>query len=365
MSKHTTVREPLFHVIKRSDMPLWKAWLIRIVSIILGLVIASLLCSLVSGKSPLLVPLSMLDGCFGSSVAIWVFLRDGALLLGVSLALVPAFKMKFWNLGGNGQILVGCLATTICMYYLGDKMPNWIVNILMIVSAIVAGALWAVIPAIFKACFKTNETLFTLMMNYVASGLVEFFIVLWRPKSGALNPLDRGHLPVIGNNYLLAIIVVAVLVVAVTIYFKFSKHGYEVTVVGESENTAKYIGINVKKVVIRTLILSGAICGIIGLLLSGAINYTVSSGMNANMGFTAIMTAWLGKFNPLVIILTSYFVMFLSKGMQDVRMVLGFTDDSLSSIVTGIIYFLIIACEFFISYKMIFRGKKSAKKEGK
>ena len=364
MSKTTTVKEPLFHIVKRSDMPLWKAWLIRIAAIIVGVAIASVVCGLVAHKNPLNFPGLLVSGCFATTRRLWVFLREGALLLGVTLALIPAFKMKFWNLGGNSQILIGCIASTACMFYLGGKLPDWVVNIIMIVAGIGAGALWAVIPAIFKACFNTNETLVTLMMNYITTALAGYCLFVWVPSgTSVLNPLTKGVLPTIINDNVLTLIVVAALVVFMTIYLKYSKHGYELSVVGESENTAKYIGINVKKVVIRTLLLSGAICGLIGLLLSGSINHTLTTSMDDNMGFTAIMAAWLSKFNPIVAIVMAFFITFISRGMSEVQIAFGFSESSVASIVTGIIYFAIIACEFFVSYKIVKRQKNKEKTE--
>ena len=369
MSKQNTVKEPLFHIVKRTEMPLWQAWLIRIVAIIVGLAVASVLCAAVAGKNPLDVPVSLINGCFGTERRLWVFLREGALLLGVTLALIPAFKMKFWNLGGNGQVLIGCIASTACMFYLGGKLPDWVVNIIMIVAAIAAGAIWAVIPAIFKACFNTNETLFTLMMNYITTALAAYCLVVWVPSgTSVLSPFTEGVLPTIINDNVLTLIVVAVLLVFMTVYLKFSKHGYELSVVGESEKTAKYIGINVKRVVIRTLVLSGAICGVIGLLLSGSINHTLTTSMDNNMGFTATMTAWLAKFSPLVAIFTSFFITFISRGMSEVQVSFGFSESSVANIVTGLVYFAIIACEFFVSYKIVGRSKnkeKSVKTETK
>ena len=178
-------------------------------------------------------------------------------------------------------------------------------------------------------------------------------------------PIEYANFPEIGNSYLLTIIVVALISALMFFYFKFSKHGYEVSVVGESENTARYVGINVKKVIIRTMVLSGAICGVIGLLLVGAINHTITPNLANNMGFTAIMAAWLGKLDPLAIILTSFFIMFIDKGMGAVRTEFDLTNTAASNIVLGIIYFAVIACEFFITYKVHFRTRQKAdKKEG-
>ena len=271
-----------------------------------------------------------------------------------------AFRMKFWNLGGNGQILMGCLATTACMFYLGGKWPDGVVIPLMIVSGILAGMVWALIPAIFKAFFKTNESLFTLMMNYLASGIVVGVLKVWvKSGSTSLLPIGDANLPEIGNQYLLTILVAVLITALMYVYLRFSKQGYEISVVGESENTARYIGINVRKVVIRTLAISGAICGLTGLLLSGAINHNITSTMDDNMGFTAIMAAWLGKFNPLVIVATSFFINFIDKGVGQVNTDFGLTNSAFSEVAIGIIYFFIIGCEFFIQYKIRRNAGKS------
>ena len=264
--------------------------------------------------------------------------------------------MKFWNLGGNGQILVGCLAYIAAMFYLGGKLPNFIVMLLGLIFGVLAGAVWALIPALFKAFFNTNESLFTLMMNYIASGLVTTFITIWvKTGSGVLSPLKNGVIPEVGNRYLLTILVFFILAGAMYAYLNYSKQGYEISVVGESNNTAKYIGINVRRVIIRTMIISGAIAGLVGAFLGGAINNTVSASSASNMGFTAIMTAWLATFNPLIMIASCFFITFVSKGMTQVRKDFKFTNDAIANIVIGIIYFTVIAVTFFLSYKVVFR----------
>lgn len=353
MSNNTS-REPLFHIAKRDNLPLYKAILIRAGAIVGAVFISSLICAIIFGTyNPFEVIGSIFDGAFGSKRRIWLLIRDTALLLGVGLALVPAFKMKFWNLGGNGQILMGALVTVAVMRSSLGANSTAIANVLMIVLAVLIGAIWAVIPAIFKAFFKTNESLFTLMMNYIAAGLVSYFINEWSTNgSGVLGQIYTGHLPEIMNPHLLTIIVVAVITAVMYVYMKHSKHGYEVAVVGESENTARYIGVNVKKVSIRTLALSGAICGIIGLLLAGSIDHSISEQTANNMGFTAIMVAWLAKFNPLMMILSSFFVAFLTRGMGQVQTDFNIYNNAVSSLVLGLIYFIVIGCEFFISYKI-------------
>ena len=342
------------HIVKREPMVWYKAVLVRAIAIIASLLVSAVVIMLLTSKNPIEIYSSMISGAFGSSLRIWSLLQNVAVLLCIALALTPAFKMKFWNCGGEGQVLVSGLATTAVMMFLGDTLPYPVLLIVMLAASVLAGIIWAVIPAFFKAMWNTNETLFTLMMNYVAIQLVAFFLKYFvKSGSGVLEPMPEHGLPVLfGQSYLLNIIIVAVFTVLVYIYLKKTKHGYEISVVGESENTAKYIGINVPKVVIRTLIVSGALCGIAGLLLVGGTNHTISTTTVDGRGFTAIMVSWLAKFNPVYMVMTSFLIVFLQKGAGQVS-----TDfrlpSAISDIVTGIILFFIIGCEFFLQYKIL------------
>lgn len=358
---NNTVHEPLFHIVKRDSMPKLNSFLIRIGSILFALIFCGILTMVLTGENPISVYATMFEGAFGSTRKFWKLMQSLAMLLCVSLALTPAFKMRFWNIGGEGQVLIGGLATTACMILLGDKVPNGLLILIMVVASVLAGAIWAIIPAIFKAKFNTNETLFTLMMNYVGIQLVSYFCMYWENPKGAgkIGIINRateaGWFPTIGGqNYLLNIIIVAIITVAMYIYLKYSKHGYEIAVVGESENTARYIGINVNKVILRTMALSGAVCGIAGLLLVGGTDHTISTSTADGRGFTAIMVSWLGKFNPIYMIFTSLLLVFLDAGADQISMIFGL-NQSFSEIITGIILFFIIGSEFFINYQLKFR----------
>ena len=366
--KEKKVREPLFHIAKRDNMPKWRAWLVRIIAVVLALLVSGIVTMLLTGENPISVYGTMIEGSFGTERRVWKFLQGIAMLLCVSLALTPAFKMRFWNIGGEGQVLIGGLATTACMICLGGKIPNPLLILIMIIASVAAGALWAFIPAVFKAKFNTNETLFTLMMNYVAIQLVSYFAMYWEnPKGsgsiGIINPETQcGWLPTIGDyEYLLNVIVVLVLTVFMYIYLKYSKHGSEISVVGESENTARYIGINVKKVIMRTMLLSGAVCGVAGLLLVGGTNHTITTTTAGGRGFTAIMVSWLAKFNPVYMILTSFLLVFLENGAGEIATIYGL-NESFADILTGIILFFIIGSEFFINYELkLTKSKKEVK----
>ena len=360
MQKNENSRhEPLFHIAKRSSVSMKKAIAVRAIAIVAALLVAGVFIFAITKRNPIEIYKQMFLGVFGSAHRITKALKSLAILLCISLAVTPAFKMKFWNCGAEGQALIGGLACAACMFYIGGSVPKWLLVIIMTVTSILAGAIWAVIPALFKAKWNTNETLFTLMMNYVATSLVAFFIKCWaKDGSGILRPMTEYGLPQLANtDYLLAVIVVTLLTVATYIYMKYSKHGYEITVVGESENTARYIGINVKKVIIRTMLLSGAICGLCGLLLVGGIDKTISTETIGGQGFTAIMVSCLGKFNPIFMILTSFLIVFLQVGTKQVSTSFRI-DTSLADITTAIILFFIIGCEFFINYKIMFRKKE-------
>ncbi len=359
--------EPLFHIIKRSSMPKWQSWLIRILSVVAALVICGFVTVVLTGENPIQVYAKMVDGAIGTERRLWILAQNTAMLLCVALAVTPAFKMKFWNIGAEGQVLAGGLATAACMIFLGDKLSPIVLMLVMIVSSIVAGAVWAFIPAFFKAHWNTNETLFTLMMNYIAMCIVSYFSYEWSvPKgSGHIGVINEatgaGWLPKIGGKaYLCNIIIVVVLTVFMYIYLKYSKHGYEISVVGESENTAKYIGISVKKVIMRTMLLSGLICGIAGFLLVSGTDHTINRDTAGGRGFTAIMVSWLAKFDPIYMILTSLLIVFLERGAGEISTTFGL-NDSFSEIITGIIIFFIIGSEFFVNYQLKFREKGANK----
>jgi simple sugar transport system permease protein len=251
------------------------------------------------------------------------------------------------------------------MIYLGDKLPSGLLLLIMFVAAIVVGGIWAFIPAVFKAKWGTNETLFTLMMNYVAIQLVAYFIIKWEmPKGsghvGIINQATQaGWLPYLGSNsYALVVGFVVIVTIGMHVYLKYSKHGYEISVVGESQRTATYVGISVDKVIIRTLILSGGICGFAGWLIVSGSDHTITTTLAGGMGFTGIMVSWLAQFNVIVMILCSLLIVFMGQGASEIATSFGL-NEAFGDILTGIIIFFIIGVEFFIHYKV--HTRKSGK----
>jgi len=354
---------------KRDGVPLWKSLGIRLIGLTLALIVCAVIIYALTKLNPLKVYAAMVKGAFGTNKRIWVTIRDIVMLLCISVGLAPAFKMRFWNIGAEGQVLVGGIASAACMIYLGKTIPTLPLLVIMFVLSLIAGGIWGTIPAVFKARWNANETLFTLMMNYIAIQLTSYFVAKWENPFGSntvgiINTTSKaGWFPAIGGQmYTLNVIIVLALAVMMFLYLRYSKQGYEIAVVGESENTARYAAINVKSVVIRTMAISGAICGIAGFIAVAGASHTISTSTAGGQGFTAIIVAWLSRFNTFIMMAISTLLVFLEKGAVEIASQFDL-NDFVSEMITGIILFFILGSEFFINYKVRFRrGKKGAGK---
>lgn len=361
-------REPLLRIAKRDSIARPKAYAIRVAGVLLSLVVSGVFIFAVTSLNPVQVYQAMFQGAFGSARRSWVTIRDAMMLLCIGVGLAPAFKMKFWNVGAEGQVLMGGILTAGLMRVLGSSLPTPALLVLMAAASLLAGCVWGIIPAAFKAYWNTNETLFTLMMNYVAIQLTSYCVALWEnPKGsntvGVINQSTQaGWFPeVFGQTYGLNVILVLALAIGMFVYLKYSKQGYEITVVGDSENTARYAGISVKRVTIRTMAISGAICGLAGFLAVAGASHTISTSTAGGRGFTAIIVAWLAQFNTFVMILISFLLVFLQKGAIQIASQFNLNDYA-SNVITGIILFFILGSEFFINYRVIPRGKEAEAK---
>lgn len=396
-NKASHMSEPLIRVVRRDGASRITAFFIKLAAIVLSFVVCLAVIYVLTGSAPAKVAEAMGAELFGfgtrsmnnimkayesspvegfvrgllSSKPFWRTVRDAMVMLCVAVALTPAFKMRFWNIGGEGQIMMGGLATATVMIFCADKLSPPLLIAAMLLSSLAAGLVWGIIPAIFKAKWNTNETLFTLMMNYIAIQLVMFFNIVWDTTGGAgyigmINKDTRaGWFPTdiaggfLGTeNYVIHLVSVLLVTVAVYIYLGFTKHGYEISVVGESENTARYAGINIKKVIIRTMCISGALCGLAGFMLVAGSTHTIAKDTSDQRGFTAIIVAWLSKFNPFMMIFYSFFIVFLSNGSKEIATRCGL-NEAASDVLTGIVLFFIIASDFFINYRLVFRQKKT------
>ncbi len=374
MAKSAKLKEPLIRIEKRDGLPLWKSVTVRVLAVLLALVIDAVFIYFITKLNPIDVYKTIFTGTFDWSFGPKMFqmkllrtLRDVALLLGIAVALAPAFKMRFWNIGAEGQVLVGALAAALCMQYLAPCVSAPVLYVVMIISSALIGAVWGFIPALFKAKWNTNETLFTLMMNYIAINIVCCVANIWRGEKSSMGTINAGTklgwFPnILGQGFTLNIIIVFALTVLVFVYLKYTKSGYEIAVVGESENTARYAGINVFKVILRTMAISGAICGLCGFMTVAGKDHTISANTAGGYGFTAIIVAWMSKFNTFIMMIIAFLIVFLEHGASEIASKFAVMNDYAADIITGIILFCLIGSEFFINYKIKFRRSVGAAK---
>ncbi|MDF2540352.1 MAG: branched-chain amino acid transporter permease [Herbinix sp.] len=350
-------QEPLIRIIKKAELSVSKMMVLSVLAFAAA-IIAGGIFILALGHNPFLVYATIVKGAWRSSIAVKGTIKIAIPLLIASLGITLAFQMKFWNIGAEGQIIMGAIfATYFALFF--DHLPHGILLVLMFLAGMVGGGLWALIPAFFKTKFGTNETLFTLMLNYIALYMIKYFAEgPWRDPSSSGFPkiasfTENARLDLIFGVHA-GWLIGLVLVIIVFIYLKFSKHGYEISVVGESINTARYAGMNVRKIIMRTMFFSGAICGIAGMAQATGAAYTLGEGVAGGVGFTAIIVAWLSRLNPVAILVVTVLFSILEKGSSVMQSTFGLSS-AVSGILQGIILFFILGFDFFTRYRFVFR----------
>ena len=350
------------HIVQRVSIDPKRAMLMRLLAIFLALVTGGLFL-LAVGFNPFSVYGTMIAGSVGSASNLRETIKIAIPLCISALGVALAFKMRFWNIGAEGQISVGAIAAS----FFALTFPDWPQAPLLLamgLAGFIAGGLWGLVPAYFKARFNTNETLFTLMMNYIAIFIIQLMREgPWRdPKSGFPKvPMfeKSARVPQVFGVHA-GWIVALVLVVLVYIYLTRTKQGYELTVVGENENTARYAGMNVKKIILRTMFLSAGIAGLAGMLQASGADRTLTETVAGGVGFTAITVSWLSQLNPLAILIVSALFGCLEKGSGTIRSVYNISPST-SQVFQGIILFFVLGAEFFINYKVVW-GRKGGPK---
>jgi len=359
--------EPWVRMVKRDGVSKKRAIAVRAIAIVGALIVGGILI-LLMGFNPISVYGDMINGSLGSPLVLRETARIAIPLLITGMGIALAFKMRFWNIGAEGQIIAGATAASYFALFHHQNMPPAALLLVMFAAAVVAGGIWGMIPAVFKAKWNTNETLFTLMLNYVAlEGLRFLQFGPWRDPTKLGFPViamfdTSARLPRVFGVHI-GWIIALVLVALVYIYMKKSKQGYEITVVGESIQTAKYAGINVKLVFLRTMFISGAIAGITGFVTVSGANFTISEDVTGGVGFTAITVAWLAKLNPAAMIAISVFLAVLQKGSGTIQTIYNI-PSSVAQMLIGLILFFMLGCEFFLNYKLIFKGSNKKLQKG-
>lgn len=357
----------MIRIVKTREKSKKQQMLLRLAAFVLALCAGGLFL-LVLGNNPFAIYGTILSGAFRSEMAIQATIKIMIPLLIASLGVMLAFKMKFWNIGGEGQLIMGGVFASYFALFHAD-WPGFILFPVMFIAGIIGGGIWALIPAFFKVKFGTNETLFTLMLNYIA-----LYLVSWLQEGPWRDPAANGF-PKIASfdksavlpklfgvqiGWVIALILIAVLFV----YLRYTKQGYEISVVGESRATATYAGMNVQKIILRTMFLSGAVAGIAGMVQVTGSDRTLTTGVAGGVGFTAIIVAWLAQLNPVSSLIIAFLFSVLEKGSSVVQSQFGLSTDC-ADVLQGIILFFVLGCEFFIRYKFVRDKKQSAAEGGK
>ncbi len=352
-------KEPLVRIAKRTELPKKEITKLRLMALLLSLVAGGLFL-LCLRQNPFVIYGTIISGAFRSKMAVQATVKFMIPLFITSLGLAVAFKMLFWNIGAEGQIIMGAIAASYFALFHAD-WPRPVLLIVMLIAGMIGGGLWGLIPAFFKTKYNTNETLFTLMLNYIALYIISYLRDgPWRdpanPGFAKIATFDSNAcLPKVFGVHI-GWIIGLIIFVLVYIYMNKTKHGFEISVVGSSHATATYAGMNVPKIMLRTVFISGAICGIAGMTQATGSDLTLAAGVAGGVGFTAIIVAWLSNLNPITIFIVSLLFSVLEKGSSVIQSSYGLSTDC-SDVLQGIILFFILGCEFFVRYKFTFRKK--------
>ncbi|MBP0985281.1 MAG: ABC transporter permease [Oscillospiraceae bacterium] len=347
-------------VSKRAEMSRLADTLIRIAAIVVSLLLSGAVMAIM-GYNPLEIFSKIVTSTTSSFTRFSETINKTILLTTLSLGIGVAFRMKFWNIGAEGQLYMGAFGAALAAFGFPD-LPAPLLLPMMGLFAFLFGGIWALIPALIKAKFSTSETLVTLMMNYVAVSFISYLQYgPWKdPASlGAAKIArfsDNAILPKVFGIHA-GWIITLVLVVIITILIKRTKLGYQIDVLGESETTARYAGMNTIKIMFIAVLISGGLCGMAGFMQASAVEKSITDSMSGGLGFTAVITAWLAKLNPPVMVIVSFaFSMLLQSGKS--LQVMGI-PSSITEVLQGIIIFFVLASEFLINYKVSFH--KTAK----
>lgn len=348
----------MIQLIKRDEISKINSIKVRAIAIVLALVAAGIFLAIM-GFDPLKVFSGMLKGSFGSAYRIRQTIIKAVPLVITAVGISVAFKMQFWNIGGEGQIFMGAFGAALVALNL-STLPKPLLLLLMALSAVLFGALWSLVAGILNVYFNTNETIVTLMLNYIALKFITLLQYdLWRDKKAMNFPkianfTDNAILPKLFKlhvGWMIALLIVVIFY----ILMKHSKLGYEITVLGESKNTARYAGININKTVLTAVLISGALCGLAGFVQASAVSQTLSIEVAGGVGYTAIIISWLSNLNSMIILPVALLFAGLVEGGSYIQTAFGIPNAA-ASVIQALVLLFVLGSELFIRYRISIKG---------
>lgn len=364
-----------FRVVKRDNVHLKRIALSYILAILVAIFIGGILLA-AQNVNPFDYYKDMFSlGLIGNKFAykqVEAFIKLFTPLLLTSVALSLAFKMRFWNVGGEGQFIMGAIGAGAIAYLFGDSLPSLIILPLMALVGALLGGLYGAFVAVLKVKYNTNETLLTLMLNYIAlyllkflgetSGEWNFFLStessrpLFASFSESANMIT---IPTFFSNFSLNLSLVIVILICIAIwwYLKYTKSGYEIAVVGDSPNSARYAGMKVSKIIIRTIFISAALIGLAGAFYAASAG-TLSTSMTNDVGWTGIVVAWLAKLNTIAIAVVSLLITVLQHGCTVASASYATVDANFADLLQGMILFAVLTADFFTRFKLVRSNKQ-------
>ncbi|ULQ60919.1 ABC transporter permease [Brucepastera parasyntrophica] len=354
----------MIHIASKRELSMLQENLLRLAAVAIAL-LASALIMLIMGYNPLDIYAKIISGSLGTAYRFRETVNKAIPLTVLSLGTAVAFRMRFWNIGAEGQFYLGAYGASLIAFGFPD-LPAFVLLPLMFIAGFIFGGLWALIPGLLRAKFSASETLVTLMLNYVAVKWISYLQYgPWKDPAASGFPKiasfsKNAVLPSLFGIHI-GWVITLVLAVLMFILLKKSKLGYEIDVLGESEATARYAGMNVSRIMLTAILISGGLCGIAGMMQASAIEQSLSDQLSGGLGFTAVITTWLARLSPPVTVVVSFLFSMLIQGGNFLQSSLKI-PSSMAQILQGIIIFFVLGSEFFIRHKFVWIPvRKSAK----
>jgi len=343
----------MIRIVTRPEPSAFRENVLRLFAVVAALAAAAVFMAMM-GYNPFDIYAKMIAGSLKSAYRFKETVNKTIPLVVLSLGIAVAFRMKFWNIGAEGQFYLGAYGASLVAFTM-PSLPAIILLPLMLVVSFLFGGLWALVPAVLKSRFSASETLVTLMLNYVALKWISYLQYgPWKDPAAKgfpkIAPFGKSAILPDFLGIHIGWVITLALVAIIYVLVKKTKLGYEIDVLGESEATARYAGMSVTRITIVAILISGGLCGIAGMMQASAIEHSLSEQLSGGLGFTAVITTWLARLSPPVIVLVSFLFSVLLQGGSFLQSSLQI-PSSVADILQGIIIFFVLGSEFFVRYR--------------